>query len=507
MLRRLGIAAAYTSCCFLNSWITLSQLHNYYFLGRSPVEGVALPLLAAQVALTTLIVAVWPLFRKLPGLHWWILAACVLPFAYAGRAVIQIAPFDMYGFRTGILFWPFFMGTLAGMTFSIIRWPKRLAAVAFGALRHAWPVLLLVYGTAAWQMLVKTHRDDFADRKLAGKLPASAASAQPRVLWIIFDELSRPAADASPVFGSFARRGFHANHARAAGSATLTAMPSLIDGKLVSRARGTGPDGLLLEPGLEVFGKVPNVFDTARSLGRNTALIGWYHPYCRILSNSLTNCAWVPIWNQSGAEEFLDGREAPVITRLSMQARVFPLLGKHLPLPPYSLEHKIAITGRLVKEARKMAVDPAMGLILLHLPVPHPPHVYDRRTGGITTAGKLSYLDGVAQAERIFEDLLGDLEASGLRDRTAILVSSDHGYRDFVWRSQPGFTSEDEQFSRDPGISEIPFLVQLPQGGGPAELEQPFNTVITRKLIEAILAGRLHTHSEIADLIRSASAT
>ena len=46
-------------------------------------------------------------------------------------------------------------------------------------------------------------------------------------------------------------------------------------------------------------GEVPwsaqtSVFERARTLGVNTALLEWYHPTCRVL-NSLTYCNWWPM--------------------------------------------------------------------------------------------------------------------------------------------------------------------------------------------------------------------
>jgi hypothetical protein len=34
----------------------------------------------------------------------------------------------------------------------------------------------------------------------------------------------------------------------------------------------------------------PNVFRRARELGVNAAAVGWHHPYCRVLGDSLARC-------------------------------------------------------------------------------------------------------------------------------------------------------------------------------------------------------------------------
>jgi hypothetical protein len=45
----------------------------------------------------------------------------------------------------------------------------------------------------------------------------------------------------------------------------------------------------------------PNVFRRARQLGVNAAAVGWHHPYCRVLGDSLVNCFSLPSGHPTAA--------------------------------------------------------------------------------------------------------------------------------------------------------------------------------------------------------------
>lgn len=499
--RRLAIASSFATLCFINCWTNVAQGQYFYFLRQHPWNGTLFAALLAQISIVIAILAVWPLIRKTALSDWWILIAATVPLAYSVRTLAEWLPFDVYTFRYGPLFWPFALGCGLPVGYLIVRYPEHASRFVRQVLLYAWPVLILVYANAGWQMWIRTSSAEFHDGQLARRVQSDgrANEDRPRVLWIVFDEMSRPATERSAVFRQFSEHGFRALHAQSPAGSTEYSMPSLIQGRIVASTKRMGPHTITLDHE-GTFGRIPNLFDTARQMGRNTALAGWYHPYCRILNPSLNGCAWAPGWHQPGSEEVFPGGEGQIISRLLIHARGFPVIGKYLPIEDHQRRHKIEITDWLMTRARQMVRDPEMGLVLLHLPVPHPPHVFDRRRGRISE-GSFSYLDSVAQAEQILTGLLEDLRTTGLDRNTTVLISSDHGYRASYWRPSAGWTREDEDFCRDPGVSEIPFLVRLAGDDNGVEVSKPFNTVITRQVIEGILSGRLRTHQQIADLV------
>jgi hypothetical protein len=73
-------------------------------------------------------------------------------------------------------------------------------------------------------------------------------------------------------------------------------MPSLTTGRLVARVSPESADELFLQfhGGEERVGwsTQPNVFTRAREAGANTAVVGWFHPYCRLFGGAVTACFW-----------------------------------------------------------------------------------------------------------------------------------------------------------------------------------------------------------------------
>jgi len=192
--------------------------------------------------------------------------------------------------------------------------------------------------------------------------------------------------------------------------------------------------------------------------------------------------------------------------RAQLQAAALPLVG-HTPFffpGYYQRRAKIRVYKDLLDDSCQIAQDPSIGLALLHLPIPHPPAIYDRSQGTWSPAGPVGYLDNLALADRALGELRTCLDRAGLTAYTAILVSSDHGWRTAVWRGNPEWTPEDEAASHQ-DTSASPFLLKLPQQTSMFVYDTPFDTVVTRRLIIAILNGRLAVHSAIPNEIAIAS--
>jgi len=128
---------------------------------------------------------------------------------------------------------------------------------------------------------------------------------QARVVWIIFDEADqrlgfeqRPANLQMPEFDRFRHESLYATNAYPPGTNTLESLPGLTTGQRILMASIKNARELALT--LADTGKVvlwedlPSVFDSARALGVNTALVGWHHPYDRVLGRSLNYCSWYP---------------------------------------------------------------------------------------------------------------------------------------------------------------------------------------------------------------------
>jgi hypothetical protein len=487
-----------------------------YFARLDPLRAVVLPIMGLQVVLTVGMWAAWEFcrrsgFNRVTAFHFLFLALCVAPVGIASVAILRAAPFDLNPLVRAHWFWP--VAVLAGAVplVWIGRRPVRASRVARSALLYSWPILVLVVMGAVRTSLL-FPRSAYADGALAA--PLSSPPPGTRVVWIIFDELSqtiafgnRPAGLALPNLDRLKAESFYAAAAEAPANRTEVSLPSLILGEEVVETHPDKPDDLRVKlrsrAGTASWKSLPNVFDTARELGFNTALVGWFHPYGRVLNRSLTKCYWVAGWLAPGVEEPSELRPLAngMWDRAGIQLVSMPIAG-HLPgVRPdkYNVREKLERFAYLSLRAREIVSDPQIGLLLIHLPIPHPPAIYDRDRC-LSTSEKRSYLDNVALVDHELGILRNAMEAAGLWDRTAVVVSADHGWRTYLWRGTTLWTAEDEAASHQ-DVMRVPFLLKLPGKTSGLLYSKPFNTVITRQLISGILKGEIIDAAAVASSI------
>jgi arylsulfatase A-like enzyme len=86
--------------------------------------------------------------------------------------------------------------------------------------------------------------------------------------------------------------------------------------------------------------------------------------------------------------------------------------------------------------------------IFLHIPIPHSPNIWNRRTGTYAQRCGRSYLDSLALADRELGRILAVLKQSPRWKDTTLIVEGDHSWRIMLWDNQPAWTKEDERASR-----------------------------------------------------------
>ena len=519
MLRRWFVCLAFATWCFANTWVELAEGDGIYYARYNPLRTVVVPVLCWEILLALGIFGTWEWCRRrgygkalLP--HVLLLASSLVPLGIAALAFLRSVPFDLVPIVRKPLFWPIVLAlgiVPAGM--AILR-PVQASRALRALYLYSWPVLALILFSAARTSLY------YPDAAYADGQTAPALSGPPpriRVVWVIFDELSqaivfdhRPPHLACPNFDKLRDQSFFATAARSPGDSTETSMPGLILGDKVVEAVPQGPNRLLLrtKQHQEQFSwdSAPNVFDDARQLGFDSALAGWFHPYGRVIHRSLTRCDWTAGWLLSGIEEPFQLESWPhaMWDRARLQIAVLPLIG-HLPGMFPGAHHRIEKAVRfswLLDRSRKFAADPAIGLVLIHLPVPHPPAFYDRTKGVITATGAVGYPDSVALADRTLGLLRESIEQAGLWDRTALLVSADHGWRTSMWRGTAEWTPEEESLSHY-RTSGAPFLLRFPGQTATVPYSPRFNTVMTRRIIAGILGGQFTTAQQLVERLEA----
>lgn len=506
MVRRSVICLAIATCCFLNTWVELAEGRLPYHLRLHPWQTSVSAVVALELLLALLLFAVWHVASrrlKLPTLFYLAFAVfCIWPLGISAAALLRLAPFDVAPIVRQKWFWPVAIAIQAPGFIAALVYIRRFAQALSTLFLYSWPPLLLLVLLAGRTTLLSHSSADYSDVPLAQ--PISELPPPLRVVWIVFDELSesavfdkRPGDVSLPAFDQLRAVSFAATQAHSPADFTIRALPSLIIGHRVVEANADGPRSLslLLEGrnGRQGWETVQNVFDRARDLKINSAIAGWYHPYSRILNRSVVRSAWAPASLLPGLEEQFIPVSLPVrmYYRMRLQLAALPLAGRFeaLSANQYHVEQKQQRYAYLIEQATRFAGDPSLGLVLLHLSVPHPP--------SIEGEGKLGYRGGLLTADRALTQLREALTAAGLDSRTVLIVTSDHGWRADLWRNGPGWTKQDEQFSADTDVTRVPFFVHFPSQAQGVPYDKRLNTVHTANLILDILRGRTTTANQL----------
>jgi hypothetical protein len=341
-----------------------------------------------------------------------------------------------------------------------------------------------------------------ADRPAAPPVPPRLE--HPKVVWIIFDELDealafdeRAPSVALPEFDRLRAQTLAASQAFPPSQTTVSSLPALLSGRLVAQGYFHGPDELLIDfhgaDGRAKWSAQPSLFSLARAMGINGAIVGWYHPYCRVLPSHFTSCFWDELMDSTFVlPETLAGRmlfQAATMVEETTRVGNFRLVEFEW-VTQRQRKDKRRQHQVLMEQARMALQRPELGLVLIHLSIPHPPAVYDRVTGDYALRTGLSYLDNLVLADRALGELRRALEESGTWERSAVLVTSDHGWRRRTWERRRDWSDEDEQWSHRAGYR-VPFLLKMPGQAAPVPYDQPFNTVLTSELLLAVLRGEV----------------
>jgi hypothetical protein len=376
-----------------------------------------------------------------------------------------------------------------------LRW---LWPLAYRHAVHGLGVLLVLAGySMVWmipQLLyqgLRTQRMDAAMPVVEPAVVSDSSSGKGRIVWLLFDELSydqtfehRFPSLALPAFDSLRSKSVVFSNLQPAGYYTDRVIPSYFLGKSVDNIR-SNLDG---DPVVKLTGKPWQAFDAqatlfadAKRLGWTTGVVGWYNPYCRILPETLNYCFWRMGDGQSDGA-FPD--------HSALQNAVVPLVQELNGLqhkPGFAeLKHGQDLTA-IMPQAEALLRDQSIGFVFIHLPIPHPPGIYDRRTGRRGATG--SYIDNLALADKSLAELMAILNATSLAPRTTVIVCSDHSWRVPMWRSPPLWTKEDETASQGRFDPRPVLMIHFPGQQEGQVVTAPFPSIRIHEIIQHLLRG------------------
>ncbi|HEY8463341.1 MAG TPA: sulfatase-like hydrolase/transferase, partial [Bacillota bacterium] len=255
----------------------------------------------------------------------------------------------------------------------VLLWRRAMMKATMMLILFLAPFAMLILGQSVQGVL---HPNQPIDSPVVPKQIVNQVPNAPRVLWLIFDEMDfrisfsdRPQNLKLPEFDRFKEESLFAENAYSPAGATIPSIPALLSGKMIRNASLDDFDTLnvVFEGSNQTvnWGSQPNVFSQAKKLGVNTALLGEYIPYSRLIGHDLDFCHW-----SAYRFQFVSPKDT-LWDNLTTQLYSF----FHV-LSLYYDQHKIA-TREIFDHAKKLVSDSNYGLVFIHFPVPHSPFIYN----------------------------------------------------------------------------------------------------------------------------------
>ena len=519
MFKKLLVALSLADLFFFNAWreaLSPQAFFYFYYWKQYPGYAILAALVFNVLLLATLFFACFYAARRFggPRSEKFVRVGFLLAFLLALNGIrAQFDSLSVRGLRitlgkSGLV--AVCLLLLALVVFAFARYGLgRVSRAVASALLVLSPFGLVGLGQATW--LALRYGAPVAREQPSAPALGVGASARPRVLWVIFDEMDervafaeRPASLTMPEFDRLRSQSLFATNAFPPAGHTSQSLPALLTGQMVSAVKPVGPGELMLTiPARQAtvgWSAQPDIFSEARAAGFNTALAGWYHPYCRVVGDRLTSCSWEPA-SQLALPDRLSVGKNIVRQEIGLLASI-PFAGdlssrlSRTSVEDYGAAH-VADYRALLSRAEGVVANREFGLTFIHLPVPHPPYIYDRAKGELRDAAGGSYLDNLALADRTLGELRRAMERAGTWEQTTVVVSSDHWMRSDYWRVRPFWTAEDTSTFDERVGHRVPFIVKLAGQKSGATYDAPFNTVLTHDLVLEVLGGRIKDAAEL----------
>jgi hypothetical protein len=351
---------------------------------------------------------------------------------------------------------------------------------------------------------------------------AAQSTPHPRVIWLILDELSYrqvyehrlPSLDL-PAFDRLAAQSIVFTHVFPAGFKTEYVIPSLMSGIPADSMRAS-PDGRQLslhnpvQHRWQLFDPHQTVFQDALDRGYNTAISGWYNPYCRLMSQVLDSCFWTNRLRSRGdisPHQTLIANTAALVSAPADLAQHFiSWRQQDATRDEVEAQSHIDDYNEIFTASDARLNDSSIDFLFLHLPIPHPYGIYNRRTHQLST-GPSTYIDNLALADTYVAHLRSQLEEHGQWDSSTILIMGDHSWRTApMWAWTSAWTHEEQEASDSGHFDDRPaYILKLPHQQLPAHVDTPYPAIRTRALLEALMDQRIQSPQELEDWVANPS--
>jgi hypothetical protein len=323
----------------------------------------------------------------------------------------------------------------------------------------------------------------------------------PRLVWIIFDELSydqiyehRANDLALPSFDALRAESTVYTDAQPIGDRTVKIIPSLLSGHIVTAFDFTSDNRFLVhDQGTHGFTRMTGsdtVFGDAQKNGWRTAAVGWYNPYCTLFAGAIDDCYWMNV----------DRFDGPMVQDASYWSNVWSPLkqtGEQIMMPThaqedictYGVQQRYKTYIDLQQHTAQVLKADQADFVFLHLPVPHSPNIWSRAHGAFTNQCGSSYLDSLSLADRELGSILATLQSSPRWNDTTLIVQGDHSWRTYLWNDEAAWTAEDAQASRA-GFDPRPAVIVHHAGQTQPQINAtPWSLINIHAVVEQVLHG------------------
>jgi hypothetical protein len=452
MMKRLAQAWGFASILLLPNYIDLtSSTGDARMRFPSPLTKIALAHLTDFVIVALVFGLVMAILRRRkawPKIRWALMA--LLPVMLFVRN-LNVFPFDIPN-AVVVALSVLWIAALALLIWRAKSFAKRLGQIG-SAVLTGFVVFALVMN---WQ-LVRAAMWKPGPQAYATPISAQPAT-KPRLVWILLDELAYKQTfeerDPSLKLPNLDRmRGESTLYTEMTPIAyrTTRAVPSLMLGKVVTDVVYTADNRYLVEiedsSHWQAFDVNASLIGMAKQHGVTTSIVGWYVAYCPIFAGVATQCYWSNDDAQDRGPTWLDASFAENVwfpLRILVEQFVDPAKAWK-DTANWNSQGHIRSVKDVSHHALQTLANSQADLIYLHIPAPHPPPFWDRRTRTFGFGG--SYLDGLDYSDRVLGRMLDILETQPRWAATTLIVQGDHSWRTHMWRPLPGWGAEDERVS------------------------------------------------------------
>lgn len=350
------------------------------------------------------------------------------------------------------------------------------------------PLIIIIWAQLGWTIFneQKNHQDH-----------GQAMVDSHHTIWVlIFDELDQKLAMESPKslsicpeFDQWKRFSLFSEQAYPPTNATLTSIPAMISGKQLVKSPTPDNYEFSTQTVREAASQTSwnwsdSLFCDIQRQGNTVAVIGWCFPYGPFYSQDVDRMRWVsPKASALGISR--DNTFPSLLYSLLVEVSVAPILYSHRDLESQSRTQMEAVSkvGRYLDDAIK---GPLPDLMWVHFPVPHSPSALDAHG---------NYLGNLVVADRELARLRERLVQAGRFDEATIIILGDHWFR----RSTDPLFIRGVENRWDTQDHRIPFFIKLPNQKTGLIESRGFNTIILRRLVNALRSKHIQTPKEVGE--------